>query len=551
MSTRRSGFTLVEMLVAVGLVVLMMVLFATVFQIATGTMSKQKGLAENDQKARLLQTMLMGDIQKRTFRNVWPWAGEEGGPGPTVRIPGSFREGYLYISENDPNDDTDDVLQFTIAVFHTQKNKDESPLYGRAVPLRHSSVTDMDMSVEDYAQANPQQPEFDDGQANVNYTASSTIGEVAYFLRNGTLYRRLMLVRTPFVEPSDGTGKPRGNNSANQPDQELIDAPYVIGPPAYATKGSGVFWRDFDFSAVNLHAIDSSLPNLPTFLAATASGSSCLDNSYQASGSIVQSLGMPNMRWGFRVENTGTEAGKPREYVEHYKPTLAAAPQDATWFFGRFTHEETSHGAFNYPGTYVDAATCPYSNDDLTLIGDRGVINEFRYTGGGTRRGEDIMMTNVHAFDIRVYDDNSKVQGFVNLGNTVQTSTDPKNPTCHYCQDVNEDDQAFGPHGSSAPDNAKNNVFDTWHPSFKDDNDNMTQPQQPPYRPWDKGPDGEWGVGGVDDDGQNGIDDIGERGWIDSDDQPRPLRAIQIHMRYVDPASDQMRDLTMIHALVD
>jgi type II secretory pathway pseudopilin PulG len=554
---KRAGFTLVEMLVAVGLVVLMMVLFATVFQIATGTMSKQKGLAENDQKARLVQTMIMGDLQKRTFRNVWPWMGEE--DGTSIRIPASYRQGYFYISENDPTDDTDDVIQFTIAVFHQQKNKDVSPLYGKSVPLKHTNSSD---TVNEYAEANATQPEFDDGQATVNFTSSSTVGEVAYFLRNGVLYRRLMLVRTPFVESTDGTGNPRGPDPNNMnAESDLMNAPYVPdamgNPPAYAPSASGVFARDFDFSAVNLHAIDSMLPNRPTFAVASTSGQNWLDNSFQASG-LVQSLGMPNMRWGFRIESTGTDAGKPREYVDHYKTTVTGTSQGARQFMGRFTQEETSHSGFNYPGTYIDADSCPYTNPDLTLVLDRGVIDELRYTGAGgsTRRGEDILMTSVHAFDIRVYDDLPPLERFVNIGSTKPEDKDAdSDPVCNYCLDANEDDQEFGPHPDDEKE--KNNVYDTWHPSFKNDGVDSTPPVKPPYRPWDKGPDGVWGKAADlptfngDDDGNGMVDDIEERGFLGSDDRPRPLRAIQFHLRYVDPVSNQMRDLTIVHSLID
>src|SRR5262245_48685261 len=89
------GFTLVEMLVAVGLVVLMMVLFASIFQLATGTMTTQKGISENDQRVRLMVTMLRNDLgstdndpvtntrikARRTIRVLIPYsAGETGAP---------------------------------------------------------------------------------------------------------------------------------------------------------------------------------------------------------------------------------------------------------------------------------------------------------------------------------------------------------------------------------------------------------------------------------------------------------------------------------------
>ena len=78
------------MLVAVAVVVVMMTLFATIFQMATKTMSVQKGLSENDQRVRLVIAMLRNDLngqtidlntgapkQIRTFRTVIPYAANE------------------------------------------------------------------------------------------------------------------------------------------------------------------------------------------------------------------------------------------------------------------------------------------------------------------------------------------------------------------------------------------------------------------------------------------------------------------------------------------
>src|SRR5579871_5355702 len=127
----KRGFTLVEMLVAVGLTVLMMSLFTEIFYIATNTMSRQKGITENDQRARTLNTIIRGDVQKRTFRLVMPY--------DTTETPGvaansyNLRTGYLEISENDPNDDTDDILQFTVDTSISTTNTDLNPLFGRSL----------------------------------------------------------------------------------------------------------------------------------------------------------------------------------------------------------------------------------------------------------------------------------------------------------------------------------------------------------------------------------------------------------------------------------
>ena len=72
--------------------------------------TKQKGVGENDQSARILTTVLKTDLQARTMRLVVPFQ-----PNSTLALPiDALRRGYFYYSENDPLNDQDDVLQFTI-----------------------------------------------------------------------------------------------------------------------------------------------------------------------------------------------------------------------------------------------------------------------------------------------------------------------------------------------------------------------------------------------------------------------------------------------------
>jgi prepilin-type N-terminal cleavage/methylation domain-containing protein len=550
-SRRRAGFTLVEMLVAVALVVIMMTLFATVFQLATGAMSKQKGFAQNDQRARLTQTLLKADLDKRTFRSVFAWKRKE--DSLDAAIPPSLRQGYVYISENDPLDDTDDLLQFTVSTSMQLKNKDTTALYGRTVPLKHSSISPnmmqtMQQCVEDYALNNPNQPELDDGQVNLDNTGLSTVAEICYFLRNGTLYRRVMLVRTPYI---GNQITPYGYDNTGAI-KELIDGKYrhtgaSMNPPAFAPTGSGVFWRDFDYSAVNMEGLDPSgtidpTKDLPTFLGASTGASNYLSNAYVSAtvGDHVPSLGMPNMRWGFSPALKSSTAGRPREYANQYKTTASGTVQTGDAFIGRYTHAETSNNAFLYPGTLDNGD--PFSTSvDRTLILDSGALVELP---SGPRRGEDILLTNVHAFDIKVYDD--VIQDFVDLGNAATGSA-----AGDYSR-TNSNNKDYGPRPVG---NVGNNVFDTWHPDFDADNNAGTamapDDEQPPYRPWGKGADGQWGVAGTNDDGLGGTDDIAEAGWPDSDDQPRPLKSIQIRLRYLDTTSNQMRDLTIIQSLTD
>ena len=102
---------------------LVMLMFAKIFDVVADTMSTQKGFAKNDQKARTLTTLLREDHKHRTFRRVVPFA-----PGQDTAKFGPFytpqeRRGYFSISENDPNNQTDDVLAFTVKQVQTLLGK--------------------------------------------------------------------------------------------------------------------------------------------------------------------------------------------------------------------------------------------------------------------------------------------------------------------------------------------------------------------------------------------------------------------------------------------
>jgi prepilin-type N-terminal cleavage/methylation domain-containing protein len=107
-----AGFTLIEIMVVLALTLVMMSLFAVIFGMTGTFVTKQKGVGENDQSARILTTVLKTDLQARTMRSLAPFH-----PNMTNASLSKFagnQRGYFYVSENDPTDDTDDVLQFTI-----------------------------------------------------------------------------------------------------------------------------------------------------------------------------------------------------------------------------------------------------------------------------------------------------------------------------------------------------------------------------------------------------------------------------------------------------
>ncbi|MCA9026845.1 MAG: prepilin-type N-terminal cleavage/methylation domain-containing protein [Planctomycetaceae bacterium] len=545
----RQGFTLVELLVTVALLLVIMSMFASAFQIATGTLHKHRGIAENDQRARAAVSMLDGDLAKRTYRqssfytvpNIahplnrdplvldaaeYPVFADttyltdlanranQQGLGivalhpdyftATTRTVGTEERGYFYISENDPDNDTDDVLQLTVnGLEFDLGNLDEIIYSGRATVLE-----DTDYSISPPSQQD--QPIWDDGigftidpttQAASPYVAgdtgrsSSHYAEVSYFVRNGNLYRRELLIREPAVDP-EGDGQPSFDGGG-----DMIPNDY-----------GGDFCNDFDFSATRLDPEQTGDPaGRVWFNSSTLS----LDNSSAGSTYLSKylALGNPQNRFGHDPSprrNLGgifsivALQGRPKEYFDS---------GDADSFFGRYTHEETSHTDFEHPGVASNGSSGPSTVvtpfSPLLAIPDTtpqdGIADEF---ADGPRKGEDLLLTNVHAFDIEVWD--AAIQQWVDLGHNLNdgdwhqqqiidtsnlpTSSDPvffNTPAGSTPPAYASAGRAMYRYGSLdetlADDPANpifNRIFDTWHPGFDfDPNDPLTLDDLPPFRP--------------------------------------------------------------------
>ena len=160
--TRRRGVTLVEMLVVVALVVLMMTILVQIFQSATGAMSLSRTTQELDVTLRQIDSMIRADLAGVTAKMTPP-------NDPTQKT------GYFEYAENAPADlqgeDTDDYLAFTTKAPEGQVFSGRQYLIHRD-PISKNAV---DQSIQPV-------------------TITSQVGEVLYFLRNGNLYRRVLLV---------------------------------------------------------------------------------------------------------------------------------------------------------------------------------------------------------------------------------------------------------------------------------------------------------------------------------------------------------------------
>lgn len=422
----RRGFTLVELLVSAGLTVLMLLLFATIFQLASGSVTTQRGIAENDQRARTLTTIIKADLKRRTMKIVLPFArnekdDSEAGFDPNIHF-GRFaeRRGYFFISENDPANPSDDVLQFVVELAD-----DEPPNYGKA-----ESVAGMARSSDGIG----------------NSTAVSKYAVISYFLRRGVLYRRVMLIRDAAdrdeAQPKENAGMP--------PADFFRPSDPMFTPHTNPYRDLSIL-NSFDFAMFpDSGAADSD--------GAVFHGSFALDNSEAgpASGNV---LANPTKRFGH-----SDASGRPREFV-------------AGEFIGRFTHEETSHIDFRYPNyigvTGMMNPLTPMNDTSLTIT--NGVVDQYR---GGLRRAEDTLMTNVSVFDIQVWDEfadpdldpmTAPTPAFVDIGGA--TAGDYRTTS-------------NAGYRSNAPVTAHSrNIFDTWHPTATTTSTVGTAPYNPPFRP--------------------------------------------------------------------
>ncbi|MCA9040439.1 MAG: prepilin-type N-terminal cleavage/methylation domain-containing protein [Planctomycetaceae bacterium] len=471
----RSGFTLIELMVSIVLVSIMMLAFSQVFRIATETIVDTRGIANNDEKARTLTTIIKSDLETRTFRNVIPFDAGETAP---ISTDSDFelrdfeeRLGYIYISDNDISNDVDDVLQLTIDRFISGQVTDtdlDNLIYGNAITFENTDPT-VDIK-------QPSWSDYQQDNKNVEGLTASRYAEVSYFVRNGNLYRRVLLLYTP-VEGANNQPQ------ITSPPGDVISGDYdatLDGLTSYAT---GDFWNDFDISAFH----DGS----QVYLNGVGVGAGKQDSLDNNTTGIANPLAHPRTRFGFSYSS-----GLPREFIQE-----AGTPI----YIGRFTHAETSHFNFDYPGADAGGSSSPL---DLTTLDDsdtNGIVDTYEVTDPGPRQSEDLLMSNVLSFDVKLWDE--ALNAFVDIGHSLSGGD------FEYSSTSVRDN--YSPLAASY----QGSIFDTWHPTI-DLYDGSAGNDSPPYRP---------------DDGTD----------------PLPIRAIQITIRYHDIQSDRTRQLTIQHSLID
>ena len=490
-TSQRNAFTLVEMLVSVTLVLLMMGLFASIFQIATGSMTKQRGISEQDQRARILATNVRKDLQHRTFRYMYPFCPEEN----SLTSPTSFanRTGYFYVSTNSPYTGLDDVIQFTVNSNITSEDADSTPFFGRAAELVDRSTSGASPTS---LHINPNQPETDDGAFAANSGASSPYAEICYFVRNGNLYRRVVLIREPLnvagqnlvAQPTSRSGYNYLSGQPDRADPTTYDGLFKVTNGSFRADGGGGTLSN-DFQLLFDH---SAFASLGINQSAVVLGVDALSN--ETTGAASEVLANPARRWGF---NSNPLSRRSRE---HSRIANATSP---SLFIGRYTHAETSSLNFNYPQNSCRVETIPPDStaaDSNTLLGNgnpmdvvntpvtlnaNGVVSEFDSAAsegrGGIRRVEDLLLSNVHEMKVELWD--QRLQRFVVPGHSSGNFATGQVGDYHFSRCHNPQ---YGPISGVNP----GAVFDTWHPSaagFDSDGSGGAASfaeQHPPYLPY-------------------------------------------------------------------
>ncbi len=179
---RRAGVTLVEMLVTLAVLLLMMALIVQIFQQATSGMNAAQAFQKLDEDLRRVDSTLRSDLSGATARFTPPLNPDDD-LGYFEYVENEFADGQ--------GEDCDDSIRLTV------KAPPGRPFTGRmwakppnvlttdalgnpiTVPMLFGSMSAVQLNL--YLATQP-------------ITVTSEYAEVIYFLRNGNLYRRVLLV---------------------------------------------------------------------------------------------------------------------------------------------------------------------------------------------------------------------------------------------------------------------------------------------------------------------------------------------------------------------
>lgn len=566
-STRRSGYTLVEMLLSVVLTLMLMYGVAQIFSIVGDSVNDSRALLGIGDRLRATGARLQLDLDGVTSNLTPPAKPEdnggyfeiiEGPVGPVVPListPTITSRARNITASGSVEDDTtaidyDDILMFTT------RTTTNDPFIGKAVTM-----------------------------AGVG-TVESRFAEVAWFVRGRTLYRRVKIVKPDFhfnpATPNQELGCQYlfgSNLSANLTDianGALGSAGIGLIDTTTESRAKASFENLFDLSVhFECNQADPTdltfwkwVPNSLTDLTkrenrfchapVNISGSLSFTDRFPFAVHNTDSwrvLGLPttgetsSLEWMvYQWEKCYYTGGGPELPRMNTATPLALVDRDTT-------------DALDASSFEMDFWNEPYPYQEQDPI--TGNLIDYE----GPRLGEDVIMTNVIGFDVKVWDPDAPVLSY--NGQILQPGDpgyphDPSNPldfnslptavwsVVSYGAFV---DLGYGSGFTNLPatklfafgPNTKSGfvtdyVYDTWSTHYE--NDGVDQIGVGLY---------DLGYNGLDDD-LDGAGTVHPNGLVDdaaeldtSPPYPVPLEAIQIKIRVFEPDSRQVREVTIVH----
>ena len=452
------AFTLIEVLVAMTVTLILMGIVVTIFGAIGDNVSKSNSSMEMNDQLRSVKQRLQLDLSGVTVQMLPPRRDENGEgyfeiiEGPVGRLPPNTR---LVMSETPPSGtplplgpdttvgDNDDILMLTT------RSKGEMFL-GRGVAYNPTTGTYIVTSLQ------------------------SQVAEVAWFIRGTTLYRRQLLVRpdlqatptatNPYVVPQPGSTAPpfytvaqfgyRTNFYAvcdlsaraaggafdlspspppfyvvansledlTKRENRFAHRPLVAGTTPYGwphdVRGWGLFYSatPFGFSALVGTAATSGRLGLPTL-------QECSSPYWPLPGTV--DISSTHQIFLGDSSGNGMTSGSP-----------AAEPFDAwTNPFPAWTTKDALTGSVSSTFSPPFSTTTDPLSGALTTYFPANLLNTAQPPPPfGTRYGEDVIMTHVLSFDVRVWDPNAAMIGVTDrFGNTsLFAPGDPGYPLISY-----------------------------------------------------------------------------------------------------------------------
>lgn len=483
-STRKSGFTLTEILIATALTLLMMAVAVNGFGLLAGNIADNRAVIEVSGRLRAAQQRLQLDLRYITVNPVPPIRPEDDqgyleiieGPGPWQP---DFEVGAKPIKADGSFDssvgDIDDVIMFT-----TRSHGE--PFVGR------------------YLGDNVQ----------------SQVAEVAWFVRGNKLYRRQLLVL---------------------PNRESIPPPtnyFYLNDVSVRAEGGPTDHRT-GWASRNRQLTPNSLGDLTKRENRFAHQPVVFPHDARFWGQ----LGLPTMQ-------EMSDPGWPF-------PAYPGGGLDAYVPINGWVNNTGNYPYFNERDFWLNPlAGFPLTGEALSSFMD------------GPRAYEDVILTNVIGFDVKVWDPGAPIfwlettnepilPGDFAYKHKLQGGATPIGTGAYV--DLYYTRGTGAPHNLSAfagPGHPKSGlqasgntpaVYCTWSTHYENDGVNQDE---------DKDGDGneliDEGANGLDDDNQNGVDDPGE--WETMPPYPVPLKAVQIKIRVFEPDSGQIREVTVVQDLL-